>query len=52
MGVFTFRAAGEITFGVGAIDRLGTAIKKVGGKRVLVVGQRGQKIIPPAPDFG
>ena len=37
MGVFTFRAAGEITFGAGAIERLGTAIKKSGGKRVLLV---------------
>jgi len=41
MGVFTFRAAGEITFGVGAIERLGTAIKKSGGKRILVVVDRG-----------
>jgi hypothetical protein len=33
MGVFTFGAAGEITFGVGAIERLGTAIKKSGGEK-------------------
>lgn len=37
MGIFTFRAAGEITFGAGAIDRLGTAIKKTGGKKVFLV---------------
>ena len=37
MGVLTFRAAGEITFGAGAIERLGTAIKKNGGKRILLV---------------
>ena len=37
MGVFTFRAAGEITFGVGAVERLGSTIKKTGGRRILVV---------------
>jgi alcohol dehydrogenase len=37
MGVFTFRAAGEITFGVGAVERLGSTIKKSGGRRILVV---------------
>ncbi|NWF57134.1 MAG: iron-containing alcohol dehydrogenase [Syntrophaceae bacterium] len=37
MGVFSFRAAGEITFGPGSVDRLGAAIRKAGGKKVLVV---------------
>ena len=37
MAIFTFRAAGEITFGVGAVERLGSAIRKTGGKKVLVV---------------
>jgi alcohol dehydrogenase class IV len=37
MAIFTFRAAGEITFGAGAVERLGAAIRKTGGSRVLVV---------------
>ena len=37
MGIFNFRAAGEITFGVGAIQQAGTIIKKYGGKKVLLV---------------
>ncbi len=37
MGIFSFRAAGEITFGVGSVTRLGSAVRKTGGKKVLVV---------------
>ncbi len=37
MGIFSFRAAGEITFGTGSVDRLGAAVRKAGGKKVLVV---------------
>jgi len=37
MGVFTFRAAGEILFGPKAVERLGAAVKKYGGKKVLMV---------------
>ncbi len=37
MGIFSFRAAGEITFGVGSVNRLGSAVRKTGGKKVLVV---------------
>ena len=37
MEIFSFRAAGEITFGVGSVNQLGAAIRKAGGKKVLVV---------------
>jgi alcohol dehydrogenase len=37
MGIFSFRAAGEITFGVGSVNQLGAAVRKAGGKKVLVV---------------
>ncbi len=37
MEIFSFRAAGEITFGVGSVNRLGSAVRKAGGKKVLVV---------------
>lgn len=37
MAIFNFRAAGEITFGVGAIQQAGAIVKKWGGKRVLLV---------------
>jgi alcohol dehydrogenase class IV len=41
MDIFSFRAAGEIIFGVGAVNRLGAAVRKAGGKRVLVVADPG-----------
>ena len=37
MEIFSFRAAGEITFGVGSVNQLGAAVRKAGGKKVLVV---------------
>ncbi len=37
MAIFNFQAAGEITFGPGAVERLGASVKKQGGKKVLVV---------------
>jgi alcohol dehydrogenase class IV len=49
MGIFTFRAAGEITFGDGAVERLGAAIKKTGGKKVLVVVDPGFGRTPSFP---
>jgi alcohol dehydrogenase len=37
MGIFSFRAAGEIVFGEGAIGGVGTIIKRHGGKKILLV---------------
>ena len=37
MGIFTFRAAGEMTFGAGAVERLGAAVRRAGGKKILLV---------------
>jgi alcohol dehydrogenase len=47
MGIFNFRAAGEITFGAGCIEGLGAAIKKQGGKRVLLVVDPGFAKVGP-----
>ncbi len=37
MGIFSFRAAGEIVFGEGAIGEAGAIIKRHGGKKILLV---------------
>jgi alcohol dehydrogenase len=37
MGIFSFRAAGEIVFGEGAIAGAGTIVKRHGGKKILLV---------------
>jgi alcohol dehydrogenase class IV len=37
VGVYSFRAAGEIVFGEGAIGGVGTIVKRYGGKRILLV---------------
>lgn len=37
MGIFSFRAAGEIVFGIGAIQQAGNLVKRHGGKKVLLV---------------
>jgi len=37
MGIFSFRAAGEIIFGEGTIGGAGTTIRRHGGKRILLV---------------
>ena len=42
MGIFNFRAAGEITFGAGSIGDAGTIIKRFGGNRVLMVVDSGE----------
>ena len=41
MGIFTFRAAGEITFGAGSVGDAGAIVKKFGGKKVLMVVDSG-----------
>jgi len=41
MGVFRFRAAGEIIFGAGAIEGAGSIIKKHGGRKILLVVDQG-----------
>jgi alcohol dehydrogenase len=37
VGIFSFRAAGEIIFGAGAIEDAGAIIKRHGGKKILMV---------------
>jgi alcohol dehydrogenase len=37
MEIFNFRAAGEILFGAGTIQRTGAVIKKHGGRKILIV---------------
>jgi alcohol dehydrogenase len=49
MGIFTFRAAGEILFGPGAVDRVGATIKKTGGNRILIVVDPGFAKAGPFP---
>lgn len=41
MGIFSFRAAGEIVFGEGAISGAGTIVKRHGGKKILLVVDAG-----------
>ena len=41
MGIFNFRAAGEITFGSGSIGDAGAIIKRHGGKKILMVVDSG-----------
>ena len=41
MGIFSFRAAGEIIFGAGAIEGAGAIIKRHGGKKILMVVDAG-----------
>jgi len=37
VGIFSFRAAGEVTFGPGAIEGAGAIIKRHGGRKILIV---------------
>jgi len=41
VGIFNFRAAGEITFGSGSIGDAGAIIKRHGGKKILMVVDSG-----------
>jgi alcohol dehydrogenase class IV len=41
LGIFSFRAAGEIIFGAGAIEGAGAIIKRHGGKKILMVVDAG-----------
>jgi len=41
MGIFNFRAAGEITFGAGSAGDAGVIIRRHGGKKVLMVVDSG-----------
>jgi len=41
VGIFNFRAAGEVTFGTGSIRDAGAIIKRHGGKKVLMVVDSG-----------
>ena len=41
MEIFSFRAAGEITFGAGSIGDAGAIIKRHGGKKILMVVDSG-----------
>ncbi|MBM4332683.1 MAG: iron-containing alcohol dehydrogenase [Deltaproteobacteria bacterium] len=41
METFTFRAAGEVTFGVGSIQQVGLKVKRHGGNKILLVVDQG-----------